>query len=343
MSFLPKLTQELQEVFRPIVIHSPGEMTIAGRLVAAPPAAQMPAQMAAPGAVQPAPLAGMLQMELYIHAYQRRPFGPAPAEPPASDADSAFLAELSAANAGRERWQDGWQVVFVEPASGLLTAQKQNAMQMFWPGQFSAAEGPQAAPRIGGMVNVLLAKEDLRSQPGYYIAMSETAPDQQDQLSFMRFYWNLRPEGAAPLVRSLTSAFNRFQVPFRFKTLARRADYSRADAAVLFVSRRYQQIALRLLPDVWSRLKPHLKPDTPLFTKPLAPGLGAAEDPANGSSFGLHRCGLTAQAIYDAWMQGSQTEPARLASLARCFEMQGLSPVTPHLRAGSTDCYAPLV
>ena len=29
-------------------------------------------------------------------------------------------------------------------------------------------------------------------------------------------------------------------------------------------------------------VSPHLRPEVPLFTKPLAPGLGLAEDPDNG-------------------------------------------------------------
>jgi hypothetical protein len=49
-----------------------------------------------------------------------------------------------------------------------------------------------------------------------------------------------------------------------------------------------------------------MRPGTPVFTKFLAPGLGLAEDPGQGDSFGQHRCRLLADAMILAYEQGKK-------------------------------------
>ena len=91
---------------------------------------------------------------------------------------------------------------------------------------------------------------------------------------------------------------------------------------------------------VYSRLKSELKDQTPALTKLLAPGLAMAEGPGSGESFGMSRSRLIAQAIWDAYVRGQQSEEARMAELAIQLERIGLSLDRPHLRAGSADVYA---
>ena len=77
-------------------------------------------------------------------------------------------------------------------------------------------------------------------------------------------------------------------------------------------------------------LAEHLRPDTPLFTKQLAPGLGFAEDPGDGGSFGMHRCRLLAEAIW--------REPS-IDGIIGAFESNGISIDQPYLNTGSIDQY----
>lgn len=138
------------------------------------------------------------------------------------------------------------------------------------------------------------------------------------------------------LVRSVSTLLNRFQVPYRFKCLAHPAAYSRADAAVVFVPRRWYQIAARLLGDAHRMVASHISWEVPLFTKPLAAGLGFAEDPGNGQSFGMHRCGVLAKAICGAAVtQGSIS----IAEVERRLSAEGVSPLYPYLNPASVDIY----
>jgi len=77
----------------------------------------------------------------------------------------------------------------------------------------------------------------------------------------------------------------------------------------------------------------------PMFTKPLAEGLGLAEDPGNQMSFGQSRCQITARALWSCYMRGLTDKEARLAALAEAFRAEGLDPAAPFLERGSTDFY----
>ena len=121
-------------------------------------------------------------------------------------------------------------------------------------------------------------------QPGFYFAFGETLPDQQDEASPVRLYWNVQESGVLELVRCVTRELNRFQIPFRFKCLTRAGLYVRSDAAVLYVAKRLYRVVAELLADSYQRLAGQLRADTPLFSKPLAPGLGLAEIPATAKA-----------------------------------------------------------
>jgi hypothetical protein len=100
------------------------------------------------------------------------------------------------------------------------------------------------------------------------------------------------------MVSELTGALNRFHTPFQLKTPTAPALYDRTDAAVLYVGGRYFPITARIVAFVLEKVR--LEPTTPLFTKTLWPGIGAAVEPGTGESFGSHRCRLTAEGIVDA-------------------------------------------
>ena len=80
----------------------------------------------------------------------------------------------------------------------------------------------------------------------------------------------------------------------------------------------------------------HLGPATPLFARRLRAGVGQAEDPAGGESFGQHRCRIVAEGLWNAYVEQASTREARLACVVAQFERHGLSLRRPHLNAGST-------
>lgn len=335
---------ELRAIFRSLVIHSPNEYRLGGASFRVPAFAPAPfgghahgAQMhgAAYAAQQLPPLVNDLQQRLYEFAYVRALDGriEPPAPPPVAPRD--LFDELSAANATRERWDGGWQIVQFAP-NGSVYARKGQQMQSFAPGRYAVAQG--GTPMPGAWVNVHLPKESRDLQPGFYHVFGEVPLD-DGETRLTRIYFHVDEAGAPLLVHAVTTALNRLLVPFRLKTLSHRGTYTRSDAAVLFFPKRYFAVVSRLLGRIRAAARDHLRPRTPLLTKHLQDGVGLAEDPARGDSFGTHRCRLIAQAVWDAYARGQQSEESRLEELDMQFTRNGLALAKPWLRASSADVY----
>ena len=235
-------------------------------------------------------------------------------------ADIEFARRLAAANAGRERWDRGWIIHQFGP-NGQAFVRKGDRERVAVPGAFIFDAAPGMTPQIGSSVSVRAPSETYEAQPGYYFAFGETLDELADNLSLTRLYFHCRAEDAALLVSELTAALNRFQTPFQLKTPTAPALYGRTDAAVLYVGARYFPITARIVAFV--REKVRLEATTPLFTKTLWPGVGAAVEPGTGESFGSHRCRLTAEGIVDAWRRGEQSAPARYAATEARFAAGG--------------------
>ncbi|MFL6331848.1 MAG: T3SS effector HopA1 family protein [Pyrinomonadaceae bacterium] len=219
------------------------------------------------------PLAALLEQALYQHCYCRT-FDGALREEQADLVHGLDLTPaLSEANTSRERWDVGWQVYQVLP-SGQVLAHKDGRARSLWPGEFLSTDAPGLAPRPGMNLSVFFMRETKTMQPGFYFAFGEAQEGELDSFSLARFYWNVRVEGAVPLMRAVTRGLNRFQVPFRIKCLTNSAFYARNDPAVLYVDKRFYRVTARVLAGVHREVSRHLRPDAPLFTKPLAPGIG---------------------------------------------------------------------
>ena len=254
---------------------------------------------------------------------------------PESNSHESLLHELRAANAGTPKWQTGWCIQAVHEG-GWISAQRDGLKRAFAPGEFVTKEGPGMPLRVGGTADVYFAIESIYMQPGFYFAFAETIGDESADGPLLRFYWHVEAAGAPMLLHLLSRRMNHFQVPFRFKCLIHPAAYCRSDAAVIFVPRRWYQIAARLLREVHEASASHLRVDTPLFTKHLAGGLGFAEDPGGGQSFGMHRCAALARALRNVGLTQAQLSAGAVeADLSN----QGVSPMFPYLNPGSADIY----
>ncbi|MGN6526397.1 MAG: T3SS effector HopA1 family protein, partial [Burkholderiaceae bacterium] len=108
------------------------------------------------------------------------------------------------------------------------------------------------------------------------------------------------------------------------------------DAGVVYLLDPDLAHARDLVAAVYEEVSPHLNAMTPALTRRLAPGLGLAEDPGGGESFGQHRCRVVAEGLWNAYAEQASTREARLACVVAQFERHGLSLRRPHLNAGST-------
>jgi hypothetical protein len=309
------LESQLNRIFNEVVFHSDVEYSIGGLRY---------------------PATGF-ENQLYASCYSREFTLPLDLSFGGADPTDSMQVELSAANTTRESWDYGWQVTQIL-ADGSLYATKQAQSRMLRPGEYMFQD-PAAPAQPGAWIRAFLSKEDVLSQPGFYIVQPEIAPSFSDFQSLVRLYWHISPECAPELLHRITVRFNALRVPFQFKTLRYRTQYSRADSAVLFVGWRYTGIALRLASEIHADVRSHMKPYTPLFTKQLLPGLALAEDPGNGQSFGMSRCGLLAQAVVNSWQQGQQSQESRMSILRGLFEKAGFDLDNPHLSLSSVDHY----
>jgi hypothetical protein len=329
--------EQLRAVIRAVVIRSAQTFELAGRPVAVDGAAA-PVLPGFP--THPIPIVERLRQELYQHAYCRDLRAGA-SEPPVASSedggDAAFARALGAANRGRDRWDAGWSAHAILPA-GQVIAAKGTMLRTLWPGEYVFPAGRGMGAVAGAEVTAFSPKESWTLQPGYYYALGAIT-DEQDDRDLVRVYWNVSADGAPRLVELLTGALTRYELPYRLKCQAHPAAFARDDAAVLFVTRRHFRLVAEIAAAVLPELRDRLRERTPLFTKRLAPGVAAAEDPGGGDSFGTHRCALVAEGLWRAFESGESSDGGRLAAIQRAFADRGLDPARPHLRRGSTDIY----
>jgi hypothetical protein len=276
-----------------------------------------------------------LQQELYGNFYCRGFPTPSMRQAGGSAAvnSSAFVEALSAANHADGTLQPGWRIR--EREQGQLVVERDGLALWVTPEQTAPDDRAEH-------VRLRLRSELRKASPGFYMALGERAITERDGANLVRLYWHLTSAAAARLLDLLTAALNRAEVPFQLKVVNDPEGYSRCDAGVLYAPR---TVFAELAPAVASahrRIAGELRATTPVFTKRLAPGLGLAEDPGDGQSFGMHRAALLARAVVRAHELGYESEARRANVVEEVFAEHGLDLDRPYLRPGSSDDYAPL-
>ncbi|NPD28200.1 T3SS effector HopA1 family protein, partial [Corallococcus exiguus] len=299
-----------------------------------------PAPGGAPG---PHLLVEALWPRVYAQFYARPGSLSGQAAPLATDlltgpADPAFVARLSAANRSQTRWDSLWTVYQPGP-QGALHVQKGDVHRLAGPEEYVFPVAPGRPPRVGDTVSLRVPRESIHAQPGFYYAFGETVPSGFDDVQLARLYFHAPPDSVPWLLEQVTGDLNRYQVPFRMKCLDSPANYDRADAVVLYVTRRYLPITLRLLSAHTEELTRRLKPGVPLFTREWGPGVGLADEPGTGESFGQSRARLVCQGIVEAWQRGLTSNEERLRAVMEQFDRLGLSLEKPYLSEGLVEVH----
>jgi hypothetical protein len=245
-----------------------------------------------------------------------------------------FVEQLSEANIGNGYWATGWEVRRVEEK--VLFAGKGDLELGARPEDCLAATGTLAP---GLAISLRFSKDLMGMSPGFYMAIGDTQFPWEGSRGLVRFYWHVDPDGAVQLMRLATTALNKAALPFRLKALNERNQYTRCDAAVLYVRGEHYAAIASLLGEIYARVLPNMKQGTPAFTKRLAPGLGFAEDPGSDESFGQHRCRLLAEGLLRAHETGKDMIEARVHQVAERFAEEGISLERPYLNPGSSNDY----
>lgn len=284
-----------------------------------------------PGALLRAALEG----EIYSRLYVRPQPVPRGTSGPAEQRD--FIGALSAANCGAGCWEPGWRVMGVEEDGRVAVSRD---AVTFWTGT-EGVRCASGAPREGAFCRVRVGKELRHLLPGFYCAIGDgdgaAGDDGTDRL--VRVYWHLTADVAADYMGEATRRLNAARIPFRTKVLSDPGGYDRADAGVLYLERRHFAAARPAVAALQRRFTGALRPQVPMFSRALAPGVGVAEDPGDGRSFGQARAAVATRALWQAFLRGEVDEPARREALVRGFRDAGLDPDRPHLCPGSEDRY----
>lgn len=250
--------------------------------------------------------------------------------------NSVFIHALSDANAGAGGREPGWTVVRVDGRQ-LVVARDGLSLWMA-PEEVYGVDGSDLSS--GSNVGILMPKELLRLSPGFYMALGNAEFPVDGSIPVLRFYWNLRSNGAARLISALTTRLNDQRLAFRLKVVNEPGRYSRCDAGVLYTRQADYDRVSGVVRDVHRMAVPTLNPGTPALTKALAAGLALAEDPGAGSvSFGMSRCQLIAEAMVRSAELGLANPHQRLRAIEDRFAEAGLTLDLPYLNAGGIDRY----
>jgi len=279
--------------------------------------------------------AASLEADLYTRFYCRPITAPRGSADPLASRD--HVTALSEANCGTGAWESGWRIVEVRSLDKIAVRKDK---VVFWVNR----AGLKTASRSllpGIFCRVRVEKEMRHLSPGFYFAIGNgdpiTTKDREGAL--LRLYWNLRAEAAVKYMASATRLFNESRVPFRTKVLSDPRSYSRADAGVLYVEQRATSRIVPTIRRLYELIKEGLRDDVPMFTKKLAPGLGLAEDPGSGLSFGQSRCTLVAQGLWSIFVKG-ETGNQRVLRIAHALEEGGVNPTASYLSNSLVDSYA---
>ncbi|MFZ6746214.1 T3SS effector HopA1 family protein [Undibacterium sp. JH2W] len=325
------LHEELQGIYAALQIHSQYSYALGN---SAPlPVTPIMSAASSTGQINPvAALIASINTSLYGMYYVR------------DIADEAMLPSqslvpnLSQANQTPDRWDPGWKIYQQSP-DGRVMIQKGERSRTAVAGEYAANKWPGMTAVAGDLVNLRVYPGTADMQQGFYYAFGSNLSDQFDDYELIRFYFNVPAHAAAELLYGLTAQLNRYALPFRYKTLVDASAYRRADAAVLYIAKRHYPMVAALMLDLHASLGSKLRTVTPMFCKTLVDGIGVAEEPGTGESFGMHRCRLMAEGMVDAWLAGSQSREARADAVQKRFAANGIDMHTPYLNRYSVNLF----
>jgi hypothetical protein len=283
-------------------------------------------------------LVARVARELYTSFYIRGapfPHDPFDALPPG--ADPAFVASLSAANAGKGGPGGAWRTVEVA-RDGAVLAERDGLRVRIDARDLDLDDGRPPAP--GSSVGTRLPSELRGASPGFYLALGDAAGALDETATELRVYFSIARAGAVPLLAAATRVLNEEQLAFSIKVVDHPVRYGRCDTAVLYLDEGSFARARGPLRAIVRACQPHLRPSTPALTKPLVHGVGLGEHlPALGTSFGSGRCRLIAEGIADAREQRLTALGDRVEAVANRFALAGMDLDVPYLVTAGGDDY----
>jgi hypothetical protein len=253
--------------------------------------------------------------------------------------DLDFYDRLHESNSGDGYFDPGWVVMHLEDTDWLIASKGGLTLHINRDRHLKDAD---QSTTVGESVAIRMPKNVV--QNGFYMAVSNTGLS--DHNNVVRVYFNLSPEGAIAVMASLTHLLKETEISFSFKVLYNPSDYIRYDSGVLYFERKSYELVREVLHKVYLQQRSHFKPEVPLFTKMLAPGLAMAEEPdskfASVESFGINRCQIVANGLLEARQRADESPENRIKCIQHHFSLLGIDWQHAYLNSNSQDIYTPL-
>lgn len=258
---------------------------------------------------------------------------------------SSFYKSLHTHNSGQGYFDPGW-FVLRETSDGLLAVQKDGlTLHVSRDRHLSSTE---QAVAIGERVAVYLPRNRIES--GCYVAVGDQGPVQSSEAEHCQsvdVYLNLGADDIVTVMEDLTTALNDLHLPFTFKVPYEVEDCDRNDTGVLTFEKSCYTEIQPVLATIYQAHQSAFRPEVPLFSKQLAPGLALAEDPLDRftpqESFSINRFQTLADGLLKAWRAGQESPEARMNAILESFAAHCIDLKHPFLNPESMDCYAPIM
>ncbi|MCD7041270.1 T3SS effector HopA1 family protein [Pseudomonas sp. MAFF 311095] len=226
-----------------------------------------------------------------------------------------------------------WQVL-EQLGGGALAVQQGRVARRVEAGEYLFDGVPARAIR-GQHVKVQRAAWTDQLDPAFIYLFGETPQDTCNEDCLLRYYVAPRPARLGEVVQALSHALDQVRVPYLLKYPSEPTVWMRQDAVVLYIAARHGRQVHGLLGCYADWLRTRLRSASPLWTWPLLPGLGVAQDPGDGRSFGESRCRALALALLDAACHGTDLLQAVQVQFGLCC----IDWDYPHLEADPEDRY----
>lgn len=182
----------------------------------------------------------------------------------------------------------------------------------------AAHAGSGTTLRSGGLT--VVGRHDVIRAGGWWRTWGEEWTPPRSRTGSVRLMLTPRPDALPEFVATVTGRLLQANGPWSLACAINPIRITRVGCAVLDLP------SADAVPSALvDELVPLLRPLTPPLCLPLAPGVGVAEYPDNGMTFGEHRCNLIALALRHP---SSERHPLR--AIAAVFAAHGLDPAQPH-------------
>lgn len=270
---------------------------------------------------------------LYLHWYlgvrePAQPSGP-PTPVDASPADA-----LRAAHHESDLWLSGW--VVDRPVNGdWIIVSRGSERRLVHRVDVVPDRRSCLPPRPGESVAVASRRDFVHDDGSCWSSASGNWEDSIADNGMSRLYWNVSLQHAPDLLSRLTRSLAGLVAGYALKVWL--ADTGRPDALVVYIRDSDAPVVLPAMLELHPSVRELLRTPSPRLTLHLAKGLGFAEDPGGGESFGQNRCRLVAQAL---GATAGEAEAHRVRAVAEHLSFTGVDLERPYLRPGSVRRYA---